>query len=270
MCDSILHCLWRWRHPTWARPFDDLVFLKITCNLGRPHLQAGYPSAFSLNQDAIQGLRKEGGKTTGDVLLSWKTSLAESDLRNHWSGLHFPSSLEDALGGALTTEGNGMHSPRLIGNRESRLTSTSTFLQIPDSAVLGVYMVLGIVPSAMKGISRDKRGLLTWALIWWLGRFEVPRRYVIYVEWYGYAKRAEASERTTPQPIAKMVSSPGVIYKSVLVSHLVYLATAGKEKGTKGGIKKGGGERFFSPLVFCYWFDIEKTDHPPVTVTTDI
>lgn len=45
-------------------------FLKITCNSGRPHLQAGYPSAFSLNQDAIQHPRKEGGKAAGDVMLS--------------------------------------------------------------------------------------------------------------------------------------------------------------------------------------------------------
>ncbi|XP_077742193.1 uncharacterized protein LOC144306623 [Canis aureus] len=47
----------------------------------RPHLQAGYP--FSLNQDAIQRLGKEGGKAAGDVLLDCNASLAESHLRDH-------------------------------------------------------------------------------------------------------------------------------------------------------------------------------------------
>lgn len=56
-----------------------------------------------------------------------------------------------------------MHSPELISN--SRFTSISTFLQIPDSCVLGVYVLLSIMSSAKKSMCRDEMGLPTCALI---------------------------------------------------------------------------------------------------------
>lgn len=60
-----------------------------------------------------------------------------------------------------------MHSPELISN--ARFTSISTFLQIPGSCVLGVYVLQSIMFSAKKSMCRDEMDLPTCALILWLG-----------------------------------------------------------------------------------------------------
>ena len=250
-----------------------LIFF-VTCDSGRAHLWAGCPPARSLNQDATRNLREEGGKCLGSGIF-WKASLEESD---HWGSsarsprLQFPT-------GVMPCTCQGQGATRL---RESRLTSTLAFLQVLNSCVLCVYVVLSIVPSAKKKkkecICRNKKngscllGLLFCS--WGDKRFQETT----YVEnpldrraWqahvhrvtrvrhglvtkppplpYTHQERAEGRE-PPHEPTAKMVLSPGPI--QVYHSQPPACISPGLERRRGLRWKRGreeGGERLFFP-----WF----------------
>lgn len=117
-----------------------------------PHLQAGY-LAFSLNQAAIQSLRKEGGKAAANVMLILKSIscrirpnrpmtwavfafLSREMFSSQSSRLQFPTRQMQAFAKA-----NGQHGVQTPQNFH---LSTSSW------EVLGVYVVLGIMSSAQK------------------------------------------------------------------------------------------------------------------------
>lgn len=198
-------------------------------------------------------------------MLSWKASLAESDLRDHW----FWAVLAFLPGGCSCwsshlwrkwnafAKANGQlriltHQHWFLPSYRFLIAACQVFIRC-----WAMCLLQGKAQVETKGVFLPGPSFGSWGDL----RFQE-------VMWFTW------SDRVTPRgqkpasvphhkPIAKMVSSPGLIYITILVSHLVYLTMAGKEKETKGKKKKKeGGERFFFPLVFFYWFDIEKTDRP--------